>query len=339
MSRRIGIHEFCQNRSCPVFDVRSPSEYRQGHIPGAISLPLFSDEERACIGTLYKQVGKQPAILKGLELVGPKLSDLVRQVYALAGAQKKIQVYCWRGGMRSGSVAWLLNTSGFEVEVLIGGYKSWRNYLPEIFSKSLSYLVLGGYTGSGKTEILHALKARGEQVLDLEEIAHHKGSAFGAIGMSPQPTQEHFENELGQALLNLEDSRPVWVEDESRMIGKITLPEAFWLKKSSGQVLFLEVPKTERIQRLVKDYTNCPIETLKDAILRIHKKLGGVRTQEALEALSKGELAVVADLTLHYYDKAYNTGLQTLKKPEQVTRVPCEGEQEERLQSLLRFSL
>jgi tRNA 2-selenouridine synthase len=334
MSRKLGIQAFLREKESPMLDVRSPGEYLSGHIPGAISFPLFSDEERATVGTLYKQTGKEASVIRGLELIGPRLAGMVRQAYELAGVAKKVRVYCWRGGMRSGSVAWLLHTCGLQVEILEGGYKSWRNYLPLLYAIPFEYQVLGGYTGSGKTEILYALKQSGAQVLDLEFLASHKGSAFGAIGMAPQPSQEHFENLLGQVLMNLDVSRPLWVEDESRMIGRITLPEAFWVRKSAGQVYFIEVPKSERIQRLVKDYTNCPAEMLKDAILRIQKKLGGVRTQEALEALAKGELETVADLTLYYYDKAYNTGLNTLKKPEQVTYVSCTGTPEERLKAL-----
>ncbi|GAA4337936.1 hypothetical protein GCM10023184_34030 [Flaviaesturariibacter amylovorans] len=184
-----------------LLDVRSPSEYAHAQLPGALSLPLFSDAERAQVGTAYKQVSREAAIKIGLDHFGPKMRAMIETVERTArardlGEKPPICVYCWRGGMRSGAVAWLLDLYGFDVHVLDGGYKSFRNYVLETFTLPLPLRILGGYTGSGKTELLHELKTLGETVIDLEGLACHKGSAFGNIDMPPQPTQEQFENLL-----------------------------------------------------------------------------------------------------------------------------------------------
>lgn len=337
MIQKSGIEDFMRRNEAPLLDVRAPSEYARGHIPGAISFPLFSDDERAEVGTLYKQEGKRTAVLRGLEMVGPRFAELVRQAYAIANGRNQLRVYCWRGGMRSGSMAWLLNTAGLRVIQLEGGYKVWRNYALEMFSRKFPLRVLGGYTGSGKTEILLRVQQQGAQVLDLEALASHKGSSFGAIGMAPQPTQEHFENKLAFELTLLDPALPTWVEDESRMIGKLTLPEAFWLQKNQSPVFFLEVNQQVRIRRLVAEYAVCDLEILRAAVLRISKKLGGVRTKEALEALDNNDLATVAERTLYYYDKAYNTGLNTLKDPALIHKIRVESPEDISPEELIRL--
>ncbi|RYY95648.1 MAG: tRNA 2-selenouridine(34) synthase MnmH, partial [Chitinophagaceae bacterium] len=198
-----------------LLDVRSPSEYAHAHLPGAMSLPLFSDAERAQVGTAYKQQSREAAIKIGLDHFGPRMRATIETVERAArerdlGPKPVLCIYCWRGGMRSGAVAWLLDLYGFTVHVLDGGYKSFRNYVLETFTLPFRLRILGGYTGSGKTELLPQLKALGETVVDLEGLACHKGSAFGSIDMPPQPTQELFENllalELRSSIVNRESS-------------------------------------------------------------------------------------------------------------------------------------
>ena len=188
--QRIHIDEFLKlAETHPVFDVRSPGEYNHAHIPGAKSLPLFTDEERKEVGTAYKQISREQAIKIGLDYFGPKMRKMVEEVEAVSQLvtrdSKLILIYCWRGGMRSGAVSWLLDTYGFKVCTLIGGYKKFRNYVLDTFKKPYHFNIIGGFTGSGKTELLKTLKERGEKVIDLEAIANHKGSAFGAIGLPP----------------------------------------------------------------------------------------------------------------------------------------------------------
>ena len=293
----------------PVLDVRSPAEYAAGHIPGAHSFPLFDNQERAQVGTTYKQVGSYEALLVGLELVGPKMRELVEQANELA-AGGEVLVHCWRGGKRSESVAWLLNTAGLTAHTLVGGYKAYRNHVLDSLRDAPQLLVLGGATGSGKTDILHALRELGEQIIDLEALAHHRGSAFGGIGQGEQPTTEQFQNDLHQAWQLLDRQARIWVEDESFSIGGVKLPLEFWEVMQARPLMLIEVPRPERIQRLVDEYAALDPLELERAILVIQKRLGGLRTQTALTALEQGQWAQVAGLLLEYYDKSYERSLK-----------------------------
>ena len=288
--------------------MRSPKEFAQGHIPGAHNIALFSNEERAVVGTIYKNSGKESAVLRGLDIVGPKMSGFVKAARKLA-VDKKILVHCWRGGMRSGSMAWLFSTIGLESYILEGGYKAYRAYNREQYLKDFSLIVVGGMTGSGKTDILKGLAKRGQQIIDLEGIAHHKGSAFGAIGQLPQPTTEQFENDLAMEWRKLNLLLPIWIEDESRAVGLVNVPEELYNKIRSTKVFKVDVPKEERIKRLVKEYACFDKASLEDAVLRIQKRLGGQNKIDAMNALADNDFATVADITLAYYDKAYNYGL------------------------------
>lgn len=310
MVKSVPIEEFLRKAAeYPILDVRTPLEFEAGHIPGAFNMPLFSNEERVIVGTIYKQQGRETAILKGLELIGPRMADIIRQAEEIAGDRKQILTHCWRGGMRSGSVAWLLGLYGFRVFTLEGGYKSFRKWIIDRFSIPYPIIILGGHTGSKKTEVLHQLKAKGEQVLDLEALANHKGSAFGAIGEQPQPSQEQFENLTGMRLAEFDTQKRIWVEDESRMIGKKVIPDALWLQMRENPVLFLDIDLEERVKYLVTTYGTFPQDKLEESILKIEKRLGGLDTKLAVEALQKGELDITAAILLRYYDKTYTHGL------------------------------
>ncbi len=310
MVHQLPINEFLDKaRHLPVIDVRSPGEYDHAHIPGAVSIPLFDNDERALVGTKYKNAGKDAAVLLGLSLVGPKLADFVKQSKKLNAQEKEVLVHCWRGGMRSGSFAWLLDTAGLTASTLVGGYKAYRNAVLDSFAQSLNLVILGGKTGSGKTDILKELARQGEQIIDLEGLANHKGSSYGAIGQRPQPASEHFENLIFQTLLTLNTSRRIWLEDESRNIGSCFIPMALWLQMRAAPVTFIDLPKEKRVSRLVAEYANIDHGLLVEATERIKKRLGGKVTKDALDALVRHDYATVADLTLDYYDKAYLHGL------------------------------
>lgn len=288
-----------------VLDVRTPGEFAQGHIPQAQNLPLFTDDERAEIGTLYKRVNKETAFKKGLELVGPRLNTYV-ELAEKSAPDKMVAVHCWRGGLRSASIAQLLAYSGFEVVVLEGGYKAFRNFALDAF-KDWKYkiLVLGGKTGSGKTEILKHLRSEGEQVIDLEGLANHKGSAFGALGQEPQPTVEQFENELFLSLCAMDFSRRIWVENESRCIGKVFIPQGFWDNMKSSSLIHLEIPFEHRVERLMMEYACFPKEQLMDALQKIERRMGPQNMKAAMEACLADDLKTATELALKYYDKAY----------------------------------
>ena len=305
---------FLQHRDegVPVLDIRSPGEFAQGHMPSALSFPIFSNEEREIIGTLYKQSGKEKAFHVGLDIVGPNMSKFVKK--ATSYKSKTLLLYCWRGGKRSESMAWLLSQAGFNCYVLTDGYKAYRNYIREILESYTHYIVLGGMTGSNKTGILKALRAKGEQVIDLEGLAHHRGSAFGHIGEPEQPTTETFENILFEEWRTCDKSQHIWLEDESRSIGKVVMPDCFYKNKKNAFLLVVEVPKSERIKHLVREYTGIDDQYLHDSILRISKRLGGDRTRECLDALHDKNYDTVADMSLAYYDKAYGFSITNREK-------------------------
>lgn len=315
--QRLDIAAFLpQTGAHPVLDVRSPGEFTQGHIPGAVSFPLFTDDERAKVGTRYKQIGKDSAFILGLEFVGPKMADFVKKALKLA-PDKRIAVHCWRGGQRSGSMAWLLQGAGFEVATLIGGYKTYRQWVLENLAQSnYNIRVVGGPTGTGKTKIIHALRALGEQIIDLEALAHHKGSAFGFIGEQPQPTVEQFENDLHRALGTIDPNRRVWVENESRSIGRVFIPDGFWKNMKASPLLHINIPYEARMNNLLADYVLEDTENLQLAFDKIASKLGGLRLKNALESLQNGDFRSAAAIALEYYDKTYQHCLDNNISPD-----------------------
>lgn len=329
--QKLTIHDFLQlTQTNPVFDVRSPGEYDHAHIPGAYNLPLFTDEERKVVGTAYKQQGKQPAIKIGLDYFGVKMKAIVEAVEAVVslfpvkdkkdkrGSEneqqetRNILVHCWRGGMRSAGIAWLLDLYGFKVYTLVGGYKAYRKWAREQFEKKYRLTVLGGYTGSGKTILLHQIKEAGFPIVDLEALANHKGSAFGALGENAQPTQEMFENLLATALAKTQavpNEEAIWVEDESQRIGNLKIPDAFWKQMRSSDILFLDIPFEERLNYLTADYGKKEKGKLADAIIRIQKRLGGLEAKNAINFLEEGNHKECFRILLKYYDKWYTKGL------------------------------
>ncbi len=305
MINRITIEEYISNRtSAPLVDVRTPSEYAKGHIPGALSIPLFSDEERISVGTTYKQQGRENAILLGFDLVGSKWSDFIRKAIEMA-PDKKIFVHCWRGGMRSGAMAWAFDFYGFEVAVIEGGYKAWRNWALQQFEKEYDLWILGGMTGSHKTAILKEIAKTKEQVIDLEGMAHHQGSAFGSMGKWTQPTQEHFENELALILYDMDINRKIWVEDESRTIGKVAVPHLFWRQMQSKTLIEVRIEREKRLDFLTEEYGVLDKDFLIEKTEQIKKRLGYDRAKIAIDAIHAGEMRTFVGLVLDYYDKAY----------------------------------
>lgn len=305
-----------------ILDTRSPGEFEKGHIPGATPLPIFEDDERAVIGTLYKQQGKPAAVEKGLEFVGPKMGELVRLARELFEAQENrepIIVHCWRGGMRSGAVAWLLETAGLPVVKLIGGYKAYRGWARKDFESIACLRVVGGMTGVGKTKVLHALQHTSAQVLDLEGIAGHLGSAFGNLERIPQPSSEQFANDCHRILKGFDWSLPVWTENESRAIGTVHLPQEFFDSMRASPVWVLERTQEERLDVLCEVYGTASTDLLEAAFERIREKLGGLRCQQAIDALRNDDLRAAAAIGLVYYDKLYDHTQQRYPREDNYT--------------------
>lgn len=297
----------------PVIDVRSPGEYEKGHIPGAYNIPLFDDMERSVVGKKYKQVNRKAAIFAGLEFVGPKITSFVKQAQKIA-RKNKILVHCWRGGMRSETIAWLFHVAGLKPYVLTGGYQAYRKYIREKLSAKQKMFILGGMTGCGKTEILYEMKKQGQQVIDLEGLASHKGSAFGALGQKNQPSTEQFTNNLFNAWKDIDADKTVWIEDESKNIGSVTIPDELYEKISKAPVVVVEKEKKLRIKRLVKEYSLFDPQYLEQSIMKIQKRLGGLNTQNCIKAVREKKFAKAIDISLTYYDKAYRFGLEKKKK-------------------------
>lgn len=309
MYKEITIQQYLEKaQKVQIIDVRSPKEFNHAHIPGAVNMPLFDDTERAIVGTAYKQEGREIAILKGLEIVGPKMATMVAEIKERF-SDKSIILHCWRGGMRSKSVATLFSFCGIRTEVIIGGYKSYRQEVQKLFLQNFEYFILGGRTGSAKTKILQELNKIGEQVIDLEKLANHKGSAFGELGEDPQPTTEMFENLLFEELRFLETNKKIWLEDESHLIGTVFIPETIWQQMRTAPVIYCNFPTEERLKFLVETYGHFEKEGVINSLNKIAKRLGGQHAKAALEFYEAGNLYEATKLVLVYYDKSYNYGL------------------------------
>jgi tRNA 2-selenouridine synthase len=310
----VSINEFLHLRkSLPIADVRSENEYREGHMAGAVNIPILNNAERVAVGTDYKQKGQLEAIKTGFRLVGPRIIDIVNEAEQLAPAREML-VHCWRGGMRSANFCHFVEMAKIRTHQLSGGYKAYRQMAQASFSKPFQFLIISGSTGSGKTEVLRALAEKGEQVLDLEKLASHRGSVFGGLLMPPQPTTEQFQNDLFEAILKLDLTRHIWIEDESIAVGKIFLPDSLWRTMNVSPMIEVEVEKSIRIKRLVETYGASDRADFLACMEKIVKKLGGQHFNAAKEKLQQGAMDATIEILLTYYDKAYASGLARKKE-------------------------
>ena len=354
---KITIQQFLKlSTQYPVLDVRSQGEYTHAHIPNAINVPLFTNDERKIVGTAYKQQSREIAIKLGLDFFGVKMKQIVEDVerittefYKRNAKQKDsvpplgggggILLHCWRGGMRSAAVAWLLDMYGFKVYTLTGGYKAYRNWVLQQFTLPYNFTIIGGFTGSGKTEVLHQLKKEDKIIIDLEALANHKGSAFGNMGT--QPSQEMFENVLSKSLYdisctkndenltstNYQPQTPcIYIEDESQRIGNLQIPSNIWLQMRKSTILFLEIPFEERLDFITAEYGKLNKETLVNAIIRIQKRLGGLETKNAINHLLENNTKESFRILLTYYDKWYLKGLNNRENLSAfLNKIPCKS--------------
>lgn len=296
-----------------IVDVRTPSEFIQGHWPGAVNIPLFTDDQRHQVGLAYKQQGRLEAIELGLKLCGPNLACLSTALTEAAnGPSAPLRIYCWRGGLRSNSMAWLAGLSDHRVLVLEGGYKCYRRWVLDCFNKTWPLRVLGGRTGTGKTDLLLELHQQGAAVIDLEGLASHRGSSFGNLGLPAQPTSEHFENKLAERLDNLNDigAQEIWLEAESIQVGRCRIPKGLFDQMKTSPVLEIQRSDRERVERLVEVYSCHGKAELLEATARIQKRLGPQRTRRAIEAIHSERWDVACEAMLDYYDSCYDRELE-----------------------------
>jgi tRNA 2-selenouridine synthase len=309
-SERIQIKEFLKvNSIVPILDVRSPGEFVQGHIQGSHSFPLFTNEERAEVGTLYKQEGRNEAVLRGLEIVGPKMADFIRE--AKKFNVEEFRLYCWRGGMRSESMAWLLGQYGFKTSVLEGGYKSFRNHTISFFEQPMKLKVISGNTGSSKTSLLKSLESKGEQVIDLEGLANHQGSSFGKYKEGYKPETEHFQNLLYDCCKDFDLNKTIWIEDEGKRVGQATILDGLYGQMKESPRYEIEMSMEDRLDHLVDEYGKLSNEQLTEATLAIRKKLGFDQADLAVQHIGLGNLREAAQVILVYYDKQYQKSMKT----------------------------
>ncbi|HKR04187.1 MAG TPA: tRNA 2-selenouridine(34) synthase MnmH [Bacteroidia bacterium] len=301
-----------------ILDVRSPKEYHHAHIPGAISFPLLNNEERKEVGITYKNDGREAAVTRGFELVGNKFADFIKSAKEIAPS-KEVMIYCWRGGMRSNIMAWLLSLSGFKISVLKGGYKSFRHWVLDQFQVSKNILIVGGKTGSGKTELINALKEIGEQTIDIENLANHKGSAFGSLGQKEQPSTESFENFLAMEWSKADAEKILWMENESLLIGTCALPLGIFNQMRTAPVIEINLDYEIRKKRILSEYGIFDAKLLAEKTQKVKKRLGGLRLKEAMGFLDAGNLINWCDVMMDYYDRTYH---QSNKQREQNNIYP-----------------
>ena len=317
-----------RNLSSPIIDVRSPSEFRQGHWPGAVNIPLFSDSEREIIGISYKKESRLKAIFNGLKITIPNTKQLLEIIHQITinneGINKSLRIYCWRGGMRSSAFAWLARTIGIRTYLLQGGYKNYRKWVLNKFEDDLPIRLVGGKTGTRKTDLLNYINEDNIHVIDLEGIANHRGSSFGSLGMKEQPTTQQFENILAESLYKFQKNSAIeiWLEAESSNLGKCRIPNSLYTKMKKAPILEIIKDKNERVKNLVNVYSQNSQTELKDAVNRISKRLGPQRTKEALTAINRKEWSKACEAMLDYYDRCYE---YELKKTNNINSINLSG--------------
>ncbi len=312
-----------------IIDVRSPGEYTEDHWPGSLNLPVLNDAERAEIGTLYKQVDPFVARKRGAALVARNIAQHLDTHFAPKDRTYQPLIHCWRGGQRSNSMALVLAQVGWRVTILEGGYKTYRAWVREQLSHvphQLTFIVLSGATGSGKTELLHRLQAQGSQVLDLEQLANHRGSLLGQEWQQPQPSQKYFESLLLQRLQHFDPRRPIWVESESTRIGEVHLPPALWQQMKGSQSVEVERPVAERVNWIIQTYPHLieHPDLLKAKLDPLKQRYGKAVLNTWFTAIDAHHWPqLVQALLEHHYDPTYRHGIERdYLAPVQTVRIP-----------------
>ncbi|MBY0756187.1 tRNA 2-selenouridine(34) synthase MnmH [Clostridium sardiniense] len=312
----IDYKDIVDDKECILIDVRSPKEYKEATIKGAINIPVLLDDERDIVGTLYVRESVEAARTKGIEFISKRLPQIFNDIQNMYNnGEKKIVLFCSRGGMRSGSIYSLLYSLGIKVYKLRGGYKGYRKYINDNFegvNKGVKYIVLHGKTGVGKTEYLKALKEKGFDILDLEGAANHRGSFLGSISLGKSNTQKMFETEIFEALKNRKGNL-VFVEGESKRIGNIIIPEPIWSSMEDGIKIYIEDSIENRSEILIKEYIkgNDSVKELIDCLDNLKRYLNDKRVEEYKKLLKECDYKTVCEeLMLKYYDPLYSNSFK-----------------------------
>ena len=315
-----------------IIDVRSPSEFAEDHIPKAINLPVLNDDERAEVGTIYKQMNPFTARKIGAALVSKNISQHLTEYFATKEKNYRPLVYCWRGGQRSSSMALVLAQIGWRVTLLEGGYKTYRAYVRqhiENLPQKFTYQVLCGLTGSGKTQILRQMRLRGAQVLDLEALANHRGSLLGEQWegkLSPQPSQKYFESLLLEQLRKFNPHQPVWVESESQKIGKIYLPQFLLEKMTQASCVEIQIPIAARVKFLLEEYPHLMnhADILKWKLEKLKSRCGWDKLCQWYQLIDAQEWeSLVQDMLESHYDPTYSQSMKRyFTKVERLLSIP-----------------
>ena len=299
------IDIFLQGTS-PLIDVRTPQEYADGHIPGSINLPILDNNQRSAVGTTYKEIGKKEALILGMKAVAPMLKSLTESLQKLKSLSKEpLRIYCSRGGFRSKSMLLLCQRLGLQAQLCDGGYKTYRSWVIEQLQHTYPIRLVGGFTGCGKTRILQQIALKGHSFIDIEKLASHRGSVFGGLHQPLQPTQEHFENMLAMHLFNCRHSPIIWLEDESRTIGRCTIPNSIYTQMESAPIFIIQGSLNYRMAHLMEDYGHTSLSQALDALFKLKKKLGSEAISKISQDLYAGRVEKALLQVLDYYDKSY----------------------------------
>lgn len=311
MHNDISIEEAFEKENVFFVDVRSPDEFAKDAIPSAVNVPILDNEQRAQVGKIYQELGPKEARFLAVKLVSPLLPEKIKTIRDLADG-KIVVVYCWRGGMRSKAMCEFLNLAGIPTLRLAGGYKSYRRFINNYFNEppNFNFLVLYGLTGVGKTEILERLSFKDIPTLNLEALAKHRGSVFGAVGLPSQPSQKKFETDLYSVLNQYQANQYIFVEGESKKIGKLFIPEKIYAAIQRGKRILIYDSMLNRVNRIIKEYlvkSKYNIQEFETAITHLQKRIGNSKMQELLELLYTENFAeIVKELLISYYDKLYH---------------------------------